>query len=113
MAVGQAHAALGCIHVVRAGVDHFNARRTQTVKAVAYAFPTAQSGQIQVGERAGVEALFRLHQRDAHARCVLAQIARGGGTAKSAADDDDVRGCVLRRHHSRRGNARGTGKRLA
>ena len=66
-------------------MHHLHAVGPQTVIAVTDALEAAQSAQIEIGERAGIEARRRLDQRHLHFGGELTQIAGRRGAPKAAA----------------------------
>jgi hypothetical protein len=76
-------------------VHDLHAEAAQIVEAVALLLEGAQPAEMQVGERAGVEAPQGLDQRDREFRVAALEIARGGRTAEAAADHHDAPGGLL------------------
>ena len=84
-AVGQAHGPGRRIHILGPRMHHVHAVGPQTVIAVTDALERAQAPQIEIGERAGIEARRRLDQRHLHFGGELTQIAGRRGAPKAAA----------------------------
>ena len=103
LAGGQQHALARGIDMVGAGVDHLDTGLAQAVVAMTDAVPGAQPGQVQVGERAGVENLGRLDQGHAHLRSAGLEVARCGGTTKAATDHHHMGRTTLGAHDGGQG----------
>src|SRR5690606_25795604 len=85
-----------------------HAQRAKLVEAVTLLFKGAQSAEIQIGERAGVIGLHRLHQRDVDGRVAPLDVFRCGSATESASDDHHFAGGTLgeRRCHEQSGACR-------
>jgi hypothetical protein len=70
----------------------------QIIKAVALLFKTAQAGQIQIGERAGVKGGGRFNQGDFQGWITALQVTGSGCTAKAATDHNDMGRAAARVH---------------
>src|SRR5690606_19318111 len=84
--------ARGAVDVLGEGAGDRDAEARQLVIAVADRFEIDEAAEIEVGERAGIEPLRRLDQRDAEFGAEALQIFRSRGAAEAAADNDDVAG---------------------